>query len=141
MSLTRKKFREIVFNYLYSEAQAPGQNEDDFINFAMKQLKVTYKNVRMAIEYAEPLIGSKDIIDSEIEMAAKSAYELKRISSVELSILRLASYELLCDPTVPESVVIAEAMRLCIKFGSVGSQNFINAVLDCILKKKHADKE
>ena len=141
MSITRKKFREIVFYFLYSAEQSSSQDEEVFIKLTMKQLKVTQQNVKMAMDYVRPLLDSMAEIDEKIAAVTEPEYELKRISSVERCILRLGVYELLCDPTVPESVVIAEAMRLCIKFGSVGSQNFINAVLDCILKKKHADKE
>ena len=48
---------------------------------------------------------------------------------MELTILRLALYEILHDEEIPEKVAINEAVELAKKFGGDDSPSFINGVL------------
>ncbi len=52
------------------------------------------------------------------------------ISAIELSILRIATFEFLKQPDVPYKVVINEAIELAKKFGADKSHKFINGVVD-----------
>ena len=140
MSLTRKKFREIVFYFLYSTELQSAQDEGSFVSLAMRELKVTRQNVRQAMEYAGPLVRERDYFDGVIREAVKGVYDLERVSLVERLVLRLGIYELQREPQIPGKVAISEAMRLSVKFGSVGSEKFINAVLDRVMKQQDADK-
>lgn len=56
--------------------------------------------------------------------------EASDIDSVELAILRLATYELKFRLDIPFQVVINEALELTKKFGSIEGFKFINGVLD-----------
>ena len=51
------------------------------------------------------------------------------MGKVELSILRLALYEILYDEEVPAGVAINEAVELTKEFGDDQSPGFVNAVL------------
>ena len=53
----------------------------------------------------------------------------KRMGKVELTILRLALYEILYDEEVPEKVAINEAVELAKKFGGDDSPAFVNGIL------------
>lgn len=53
----------------------------------------------------------------------------ERMGKVELTILRLAVFEILHDETVPASVAINEAVELAKKFGQDESPAFVNGVL------------
>ena len=53
----------------------------------------------------------------------------KRMGKVELTILRLALYEIKHDDDVPEKVAINEALELAKKFGGDDSPAFINGIL------------
>lgn len=63
-----------------------------------------------------------------------SGWNLDRIGKVELTILRLAVYEMIYDETIPESVAINEAVELAKKFGGDDSFSFINGVLSKFTK-------
>ena len=139
MSLTKHKFREIVFSILYAGLQEPG-HEADLSALLMSRRKVTAKNVREAQDYANKIFEKLPIIDAGIDAAAKDFYDFGRISKVELAVLRLGAYELLFDDGVPEKVALSEAIQLVLKFGTTGSEKFINAVLDNILKARHASQ-
>lgn len=52
-----------------------------------------------------------------------------RMSKVDLTILRLAVYEIKYDDTVPVSVAINEAVELAKKFGQNASSGFVNGIL------------
>ena len=52
-----------------------------------------------------------------------------RMSRVDLTILRLATYELLWDESIPTKVAINEAVELAKKYSSDSGPSFINGVL------------
>ncbi len=52
-----------------------------------------------------------------------------RMGKVELTILRLAVYEILYDADVPDSVAINEAVEISKKFGQEGARAFVNGIL------------
>ena len=51
------------------------------------------------------------------------------MGKVDLTILRLAVYEILFDDTIPLGVAINEAVELAKKFGQDSSPSFVNGVL------------
>jgi len=60
---------------------------------------------------------------------------LKEIDPIELSVLRMAIFELLKHNDIPYRVIINEALELTKKFGSVDGYKFINGILDRAAKK------
>ena len=66
--------------------------------------------------------------------ARTTGWKTTRMNKVDLTILRLAVYEMEWDPDVPVSVAISEAVLLAQKFGGEGSPAFVNGVLAKIAK-------
>lgn len=88
-----------------------------------------------AKEFAHRLIHGvlehrKDI-DRQIGDATEN-WKFERIAKVDLVILRLATYELLFCPDIPQNVSLDEAIEIAKRFGSDDSSTFINGVLDKI---------
>jgi len=134
MVASQKKFREIVFQTLYSrdlsqeiDAKASSSMLDQFV--------VTRKELYAAIAKMEKVYEAILEIDSLISKFSKD-YDFKRISRIEKNILRLGLFELKYDEEVPPKVAIAEAIRLCRKFGSPEGGAFVNAVLDAIFQSE-----
>ena len=73
-------------------------------------------------------------IDKKIAGAAKG-WSIERIGKVELSILRLATYEMLYDEEIPVGVAIDEAVELSKKFGQETSGSFVNGILATFAKQ------
>ena len=71
------------------------------------------------------------------ELIAKAApqFPVEKINKIDLSILRLAVYELDIAKKVPFKVVIDEAIELAKEFGSASSSSFINGALGNIHNK------
>src|SRR4030095_4120506 len=55
-----------------------------------------------------------------------------RLSRADLSVLRLATFELLARPQIPASVTLNEAIEIARRYGSEDSPAFVNGVLDHI---------
>lgn len=67
-------------------------------------------------------------IDSKLNEKAQG-WDTGRMSKVDLTILRLAVYEICYDEDVPTGVAINEAVELAKKFGQDASFGFVNGVL------------
>lgn len=72
-------------------------------------------------------------IDQAIEEKAKG-WKIDRIGRVELTILRLAIYEILFEDSIPAGVSINEAVELAKKYGQDESGSFINGILATFAK-------
>ena len=68
-----------------------------------------------------------------------TGWKTSRMNKADLSILRLAVYEMEMDDDVPVSVAINEAVELAKRFGGEDSSSFINGVLAKIADHKTAD--
>ena len=67
-------------------------------------------------------------IDELLNQTAEG-WKTSRMNKVDLTILRLAVYEMRWDADVPEGVAINEAVELAKKFGGDSSSSFVNGVL------------
>lgn len=133
MPLPPQKFREAVFQILYSQDFEIGM-EEEMVPFMMQELKTTRR--AMADAHARAGLVSAKLGEIDPLIAAGSTeYAFERISRVERTILRLGLFELLWDDSIPPKVAIAEAIRLCRKFGTPESSQFVNAILDGVYKK------
>ncbi len=61
-------------------------------------------------------------------------WDTTRMGKVELTILRLAVYEMRYDDEIPAAVAINEAVELAKKYGQENSGGFVNAILGKISK-------
>lgn len=139
MPLPPQKFREAVFQILYSQDFKSGEREE-MVPFMMNELKTTRKAMVDAHARVDEVLAKLPEIDALIG-AGSTEYTFERISRVERTILRLGLFEMLFDETIPEKVAIAEAIRLCRKFGTPESSQFVNAILDGVYKKNAAPAE
>ncbi|MDE7009463.1 MAG: transcription antitermination factor NusB, partial [Lachnospiraceae bacterium] len=69
-----------------------------------------------------------DEIDAMLNEKAKG-WSTNRMGKVDLTILRLAVFEIKYDEEIPTGVAINEAVELAKKFGQDSSPAFINGVL------------
>lgn len=61
-------------------------------------------------------------------------WNTQRMGKVELTVLRLAIYEIMFDKDIPDSVAINEAVEIAKTYGQSASGGFVNAVLAKIVK-------
>ena len=89
-------------------------------------------------EYADRVIWGtlekQGQLDGVIENFLKD-WELDRLNKIDLALLRLAIYEMLCEPDVPFGVAVNEAVELAKIYGSDESPSFINGVLGNVARE------
>ena len=78
-------------------------------------------------------------IDAELN-AAISGWKLNRIGKVDITILRLAAYEMFHRKDVPDNVAISEALNLSNQYSEPKSTRYINGVLGAMEREKNEDK-
>lgn len=131
MPLSPQKFREIVFQLIYSEDFG---SDDGIVEMLMAQLAVTKRIVREASALKDKILAKKQEIDAVIRIHSAS-YEFERIPRIERNVIRLGVYELIFAKEIPHKVAIAEAIRLSRKFATPEAATFVNAILDSVYKK------
>lgn len=133
--MNRSKIREQAFKLIYSlEIQRDGNLEEQ-VELYLESNNLTDKN---AIDYIKDVIfgiekNEKEILD-EIEKYLKSDWKIDRISKIDLSILKLAIYEIKYKE-LPFKVAINEAVELAKKYGEDSSKKFVNGVLANVIKE------
>lgn len=92
----------------------------------------------LASELAHGAWHSLKACDELIASTVKH-WQLQRIALIDRSVLRLAVGELLNRPDVPVKVVLDQAIELSKRFSTAESPQFINGVLDAIVKRLAAE--
>ena len=100
----------------YSDIQS-----NEFNNLKDKDKEFIHDRVFSVI----PLIPK---IDAAIDAVAEG-WKTNRMGRVDLTILRLAYYEMKNDEDVPDAVAINEAVELAKKYGTDDSPAFVNGIL------------
>lgn len=91
-------------------------------------------------EEALSVIENLPEIDKEIEKAAPT-WPIAKINKVDLSILRLAIFELIMDKEIPFRVIVDEAIELAKEFGTESSPSFVNGALGNVIAALGLDKQ
>lgn len=84
-------------------------------------------------DLARDTLSHQEEIDEIIKKCAPE-WPLSQINRVDLSVLRLAIYELLYKPEVPTKVVLDEAVEIAKRYGGQNSSSFVNGALATALK-------
>ncbi len=86
-----------------------------------------------AWELIEGVWSNHRALDEVIGSFAKN-WRVERIGKIEITLLRLAVYEMLYRQDIPPKVAINEAIELSKQFGDEKSRNFVNGILDAAAK-------
>lgn len=133
--MNRTEMREQAFKLIYSLEIQKKEDLKEAIELYIESNEIIDKN---AIEYIKDAIfgieKNKEEIISSVEKNLKKDWKIDRISKIDLSILKLAIYEIKYTD-VPYKVVINEAVELAKKYGEDNSRNFVNGVLASIVNQ------
>ena len=101
----------------------------------------SHQNQDQIFDYAETLISgyvqNAAEIDNELRMLADN-WSLERMPSIDRAILRLAAWEIIYNPEVPDEVAISEAVNLASELSTDDSPKFVNGVLARLAKGRQA---
>ena len=114
-------------------------NGDD-AEVALRKFCEIFPYQKEIVDYSRFLLvginKEQQLLDQYIEKASEH-WKLSRFTYVDKNILRIGAYEMLFSPDVPPKVAIDEAIELGKKFGSEDSKDFINGILDRILRERY----
>ncbi len=91
--------------------------------------RVHYDAVDFAEELVKGVAANRAAIDDLLAAKSKN-WSLARMARVDLSILRIAIFELQYRGDIPKNVTINEAIEVAKKFGTEDSPSFVNGILD-----------
>lgn len=129
--MTRRSLRENVFTVLFRNDFFSPEEMDEQIKLYLgsEDKKNLSDNEKLEIEVRiKSAILKFPEIDARIEERAEG-WTITRMGKVELTIIRLAVFEMLYDADVPNPVAINEAIELAKRFGGDEAPSFVNGIL------------
>lgn len=126
----RRELREQIFLLLFRVEFNTLSDMPEQIRMFLEDNEVVHaqKDADYITDKYEKIMAKLSDIDGQLNTKAEN-WDVTRMGKVELTVLRLALYEMLYDEDVPVSVAINEAVELAKKFGQESSGAFVNAVL------------
>ena len=127
--MSRSELREHVFRMLFriefnNEAEMPEQEE---LYFELLD-EVSEKDQEYILNKYRAIKEKVEEIDGILNQLSEG-WKTTRMNRVDLTILRLATYEFKWDEEVPTGVAINEAVELAKKYSSDQGPSFVNGVL------------
>ena len=133
--MSRSEMRELAFKLIYSLEIQNTDEIDEQIELFIEQNEIEEQKV---IEYIKDIILGikKNVTDIEdiIKKCLTEKWSLERISKINVSILKLAIYEIKYK-NIPFKAEINEAVELAKKYGEDTSSKFINGALATAVKQ------
>lgn len=126
--MTRRQIREDIFSLLFRVEFISFEEIQEQMEMFFEDENIAEDNRKEIKAKLEDILSKKDEIDNALNEKV-TGWSTERIGKVELTILRLAYYEMKYDDAVPDNVAINEAVELAKKFGQDTSSSFINGVL------------
>lgn len=143
--MTRSELREHCFKMLFCTEFHNNEDIDEQINRyfeipdeeewdenkmteILHQINLKEKDCDYLRQKVCAVLGAMKDLDAKINSVALG-WKTGRMGKVELTILRLALYEMLYEEDVPEKVAVNEAVELSKKFGGKDSPAFVNGIL------------
>ena len=136
--MSRRKARQAIAQILYrdefhSHIFEEGRKDSEFFFKRLNKIDQEF-----ALKILKGLKGHKTKIDAIIKKYVRH-WKKERISLVDLNIMRLAIFEILFCPDIPDRSALNEALELAKNFGEKKSSVFINGILDQVLKNKETE--
>jgi transcription antitermination factor NusB len=141
MTINKEDFKDVISNLkenievdnieiISEETGLPIRKELTSEDIDLKDVDMEY-----VIRVLKGVQENKDALDIEIEKYLKN-WKLNRLSKIDITILRVCTYEFLYENEIPNNVSINEAVELAKRYSADKSASFINGVLGSMIKDK-----
>ena len=132
----RSELREHIFRILFRIEFQPKEEMEEQLALYLEELESAKDTEKEYIRTKYAAIAEKvEMIDEKIN-ASVTGWKTSRMGKVDLTILRLAVYEIEWDEEVQQGVAINEAVELAKRYGGEESPSFINGVLGKIVNSR-----
>lgn len=128
--MNRRSLREQVFKLLFRVEfiEKEEMEEQCHLFLEHEEVDMSEDDETHIVEKYKAIQERLEEIDSMINEKAKG-WNTDRMGKVDLTVIRLAVYEMKFDETIPEGVAINEAVELAKMYGQDESAGFVNGVL------------
>ena len=128
--MSRRELREQIFKLLFRIEfnQKEEMSEQTRLFFEEEENQTDEEDTAYITDKLNRIVEKLDEIDAALNERVQG-WNTSRMGKVDLTILRLAVYEIMYDEAVPTGVAINEAVEIAKKFGQDNSSSFINGVL------------
>lgn len=127
--MSRTELREHIFRMLFRVEFNNAEEMKEQEQFYFEELEeATGKDQEYILNKYRAIDDKKEEIDKLLNEVTEG-WKTTRMNRVDLTILRLATYEIRWDEDVPTGVAINEAVELAKKYSSDDGPSFINGVL------------
>lgn len=132
--MTRAVIREHIFKILFRAEFYSAQEMKQQINYYLED--VPEINEKDADYITDKVLKTVDKIPEldELINEVSVGWPTTRLGKAELTIMRLAVYEMRFDEDIPVKVAINEAVELSKKYGADSAPSFVNGVLAKLAK-------
>lgn len=128
--MSRRELREHIFKLLFRVEFNPAEDMPEQIQlfFEDEDVMVDEQDRAEIDAKYEAILAKVPELDQMLDEKTEK-WDVSRMGKVDLTILRVALYEMLYDESVPAPVAINEAVEIAKKYGQDESPSFINGVL------------
>lgn len=143
--MARSIARQAAMQLLY-ERLSGGEADDESLDLVYEQLSTldpetgALRPTKSERAYIDDVLSGVEAheneLDESIERFSTGSWTLDRVPHVDLSILRLAAYEMFHREDVPDNVAISEAMSMANRYSEPKSSRYINGVLGAMEREK-----
>jgi N utilization substance protein B len=142
MASNRHLGRIVALQTLYEqdfrrEVEDPAFSLDEVLARNIERYADTIDDKEFIINLVRGVIEFETSLDDLIRPVAPE-WPIEQIARMDRIVLRIGTYELMHDKSIPPKVVINEAVELAKAFGGENSSKFINGVLGTILRNQEA---
>jgi transcription antitermination protein NusB len=135
--MTRRSSRELALQVLFQREFMPAASPSELLSLYQQHLALGGE----VIDYTKTLVDNvilNQVKIDEIVQKYSLNWNIKRLSLVDLNIMRLAVCEMLylLDESVPPKAVVNEAIEIAKKYSSLEAPSFVNGILDQIMNKE-----
>ena len=134
--MKRSAIRELAFQLIYSLEIQKLEDLQEQVELYLECNEVEENEAKEYIKDA--VFGINENINEIrrlIEKNLKADWNIDRISKIDLSLLKLAIYEIKYKQ-IPYKVAINECLELSKKYGEESSKNFVNGILASVVKEE-----
>ena len=127
--MTRREIRENVFKMLFrAEFHDVEEMKEQVSLFEEEIAEASEEELAYMTSKSNEILAKIPEIDKAVNEVSEG-WKTTRMGKVDLSIIRLAVYEIKYEEEIPTKVAINEAVELAKKYGTDSSSSFVNGIL------------
>jgi len=133
--MNKSASRELAFKVLYSVQMQKNMEEEQFKFFCMEN-DITESTKKYIQDILFGIKENEEKINNLISSNLKQGWNIERISKIDLSLLKIAIYEII-EKKIQFKIIVNEVVELAKKYSDDSSPSFINGILASIIKQNN----